>query len=193
MDHAPGHVPVLIRQVVESLAPKPGETYLDCTAGLGGHAATIARSLAPNGTVVLNDMDAGNLSRAEEHVRQSVRGLEGFPVVTMKGNFAEAPRQMAERGLRADLVLADLGFSSNQVDDASRGLSFMRDGPLDMRLDASLAMSAGDLVRSASEAELARINRSARGDCAIGVWSGGGSAGDPSRDANIPGAADRGQ
>jgi len=170
-----GHVPVLLEKVVEALAPRPGEVYLDCTAGLGGHAAAMAAPLGPGGTIVLNDVDAGNLRVAEARVRDVVRGLEGGErgagaeegggamggggprIVALRGNFAEVPRRLAELGLRADAVLADLGFSSNQVDDPDRGLSFMRDGPLDMRLDASSGVSAAELVRSLPEGELARI------------------------------------
>ena len=105
------------------------------------------------GTVVLNDMDAGNLNLAAEHVTKVGAGR----VVTFRGNFADAPRKLEELGLSADLVLADLGFSSNQVENPERGLSFSRDGPLDMRLDPSIPASAADLVASLPQSELARI------------------------------------
>jgi 16S rRNA (cytosine1402-N4)-methyltransferase len=75
----------------------------------------------------------------------------------VQGNFADLPRRLVELGLRADMVLADLGFSSNQMEDASRGLSFMRDGPLDMRLDPTLGTTASDLVNSLSEVELCKL------------------------------------
>jgi 16S rRNA (cytosine1402-N4)-methyltransferase len=86
-------------------------------------------------------------------------GGAGVRVLAVHANFAEAPRRLAEAGLRADVVLADLGFASNQVDDAARGLSFSRDGPLDMRLDPAAPCSAADLVASASAAELERVIR----------------------------------
>jgi 16S rRNA (cytosine1402-N4)-methyltransferase len=77
-------------------------------------------------------------------------------VTQIHGNFADLPWALPERGVAADMVLADLGFASSQVDDAERGLSFMRDGPLDMRLDPSKGLTAADLVNRAPESELAR-------------------------------------
>lgn len=148
------HLPVLCDEVVSLLEPAPGETALDCTAGLGGHAAAIAIRLGSGGTIVLNDLDPANLSQARARV-------ESLPdparVVAFQGSFAEAPRRMAEQGLAADVVLADLGFASVQVDEAGRGFSFSRDGPLDMRYDPAAAVSAADLVNSASEQELADL------------------------------------
>ncbi len=151
---APGHIPVLVEPIVRLLAPAAGETYVDATAGLGGHARIIGAALGPAGTVVLNDVDPGNLSRA-------IANLAGVgPVVrTIHGNFANLPRTLEEQNLRADLVLADLGFSSSQMDDPVRGFSFMREGPLDMRLDPGLPTSAADLVNAMSERELTDLIR----------------------------------
>ncbi len=151
------HIPVLPTQVVAALAPRKGETYLDCTAGLGGHAALIAPLLGPSGVVVLNDHDAENLASAAARIG----GLSNPPrVISIQGNFADAPRRMAELGLSADMVLADLGFASNQVESARRGFSFQRDGPLDMRLDpTSNRPTAAHLVNTLPEAELGEILR----------------------------------
>jgi 16S rRNA (cytosine1402-N4)-methyltransferase len=148
-----GHIPVLMDEVIRVLEPRGGETYVDCTAGLGGHAAAVGGVLGGSGRVVLNDLDEGNLKRATAHVE----GLGGVEVLGIHGNFADVPRVLEERGVVANMVLADLGFASSQVDDAERGLSFMRDGPLDMRLDASRGLTAADLVNRASEGELARM------------------------------------
>lgn len=150
------HIPVLATEVVGRLAPRPGDTYVDCTAGHGGHAALIAPHLAPGGLVVLGDLDPGNLQLAEHAVRLALGGA-AVEVRSIRGNFAELPRRLEESGLRANCLLADLGFSSGQVDDPARGLSFLRDGPLDMRLDPSAGVSAADLVNGLPEAELARI------------------------------------
>ncbi len=161
--HDPGHVPVLMHAVLELLEPGPGETFVDCTAGLGGHAGVVAARLAEagGGRVVINDVDPGNLAKAEAHVRSmaSAATAAGGPVevVPVLGNFVGLPHQLRARGIAADCVLADLGFSSNQMDDGRRGLSFRRDGPLDMRLDPALPESAADLVATLPEAELARI------------------------------------
>lgn len=151
-----GHIPVLALEVLDRLAPRPGDTYVDCTAGHGGHAALIAPHLAPGGVVVLGDLDPGNLQLAESTVRSALGGA-AVEVRSVRGNFAELPRSLEVAGLRANCLLADLGFSSGQVDDPSRGLSFLRDGPLDMRLDPSSGLTAADLVNGLAEAELARI------------------------------------
>ncbi len=148
------HIPVLATQVLELLAPQAGEVYADATAGLGGHAALIAQRLGPTGTVILNDLDAGNLSRAEAHLRQS--GFEG-QIRAIHGSFADLPRAMEELGISADMVLGDLGFASNQVEDPQRGLTFRDDGPLDMRLDRSQGITAAQLVNEMDEGELADL------------------------------------
>lgn len=135
--------------------------YVDCTAGLGGHASAVVGRLAPGGCLVLNDLDRGNLERAERAVRAAAEQASGTAptIVALQGNYAELPRRLAETGRRADLVLADLGFSSNQMDDPGRGFSFSKDGPLDMRLDPTNPVTAADLVASLSEAELADLIR----------------------------------
>lgn len=156
---ASSHVPVLPREVLECLAPRPGETYVDCTAGLGGHASLVAPIVGSAGRIVLNDVDDANLGKAAAIVRAAAPSGKSPEIVTIRGNFAELPRTLAERSITADMVLADLGFSSNQIDDPARGFSFRLDGPLDMRLDPSLRLSAADLVNAAPENELARILR----------------------------------
>ena len=150
------HTPVLPREVAEVLALQPGETYADCTAGRGGHAAVLAAKTQPGGRIVLNDADASNLDFASTHVAQQVPGIA---IARFQGNFALLPRDMESAGLQADAVLADFGFSSTQIEDPARGFSFMRAGPLDMRFDPSRGLSAADLVNTASERELTRILR----------------------------------
>jgi len=148
-----GHVPVLLRETLETLSARPGDVYVDLTAGRGGHAVAVARHLGPQGRVVLFDLDASNLAYASDRVRREV----GLDPVAIQGSFVSAPRELSARGISADLVLADLGFASTQVDDPSRGLSFMRDGPLDMRLDPTSVVTARDIVNGSSERELADI------------------------------------
>lgn len=144
---------MLLEEVLELLSPQPGEVCVDCTAGLGGHAAAIAERMGA-GTVVLNDADPGNLAAARERVSAAAPGVRVFG---QQGNFADTPRKVAGAGLSADMVLADLGFSSSQMEDTARGLSFMRNGPLDMRFDPSSPVTAAELVASLPEGELARI------------------------------------
>ncbi len=143
--------------ILEALAPQPGEIAVDATAGLGGHAILLAQRVGPEGTLVLNDSDPAHLALARDRI-----GLElASPprVVEMHANFAELPRRLAELGIGADCLLADLGFASPHVDDPSRGFSFSREGPLDMRYDRTGATSAADLVNSLPADELAQILR----------------------------------
>lgn len=150
------HVPVLVREVVAALSPRPGETYVDATSGDGGHAAAIAPRLGPAGCVILSDIDPSRLEFASDRVG---RACPDAPprIDSMCANFAELPERLSAIGVRADMLLADLGFSSVQMAQAQRGLSFDRDGPLDMRLNPASPVTAGDLVRDLPVAELARI------------------------------------
>lgn len=159
------HISVLLAPVIETLlSNRPASltqplTYLDCTAGLGGHAAAIAERLAPGSTVILSDLDQANLTHAAARVAQAAPATA---VLTHHGNFASLPHWLSPQSQRADLLLADLGFASPQIDDPARGLSFLRDGPLDMRFDPSRGEganggTAADLVASLSEADLTQI------------------------------------
>jgi 16S rRNA (cytosine1402-N4)-methyltransferase len=157
MSAGSGHIPVLLEEVLAALDPRPGATVLDCTAGLGGHAAALSERVGPTGRVILCDLDAGNLARAETRLRDLPGGAR--EVIALHANFAEAPRKLAELGIAADGVLADLGFASTQVADPERGFSFMGDGPLDMRMDPTRGSTAAELVNSMSAQELTEIIR----------------------------------
>lgn len=151
-----GHVPVLMSAVLEALEPASGETCIDCTAGRGGHARALAERVGATGRVVVNDADPANARFAASRVE----GIDEPPALSVwEGNFVDVPRRAAEEGVRADVVLADLGFASSQMEDASRGLSFQREGPLDMRFDPSGPVTAGQLVNTLPEPELAEILR----------------------------------
>ena len=152
---AHGHEPVLLEAALKALQPAPGETTVDCTAGRGGHAAAVGRSVGPSGQVVLFDLDPGNLAYATERV-ESTGGGRAVPIGR---SFAAVGRELSRRGLVADGLLADLGFASNQVDDPARGLSLKADGPLDMRLDPAIPTSAGDLLARLDHAELRELIR----------------------------------
>ncbi len=145
------HVPVLPDAVVQLLDPRPGQTWVDCTTGGGGHAKLIAERVGPTGRVIGLDQDPTMLARA------AVR-LTGLPVELVHANFDQLPAVLVTRGLtEVDGVLADLGFASDQMDAADRGLSFRADGPLDMRLDPTSGRPAADLVNTLSEAGLADL------------------------------------
>lgn len=151
-------MPVLLRETIELLSPAPGEVYVDCTAGLGGHASAVAERLGSEGggTVVLFDLDPDNLAASKARIE----ALGSPPkVLTHHGSFAQVARVLSDFDVVADCVLADLGFASNQMDSPARGLSFMRDGPLDMRLNPRSPISAAELVNTLSERELCEIIR----------------------------------
>jgi 16S rRNA (cytosine1402-N4)-methyltransferase len=142
---------------MELLAPRPGETALDCTLGRGGHAVLLAEAVragdpASTGTVVGVDLDRANLEHAQQRVDAT-----GVRFVAVRDSFVRAPLHLRRRELRADVVLADLGVSSTQLDDPERGFSFTRPGPLDMRMDRRQAVTAADLLARLDERELADL------------------------------------
>ncbi|MBL8867872.1 MAG: 16S rRNA (cytosine(1402)-N(4))-methyltransferase RsmH [Planctomycetia bacterium] len=146
------HVPVMLAECLAALDPKPGQTIVDCTLGFGGHSIAILERLGPTGRLVACDLDSENIARVEPKL-----AAVGHPFHIHHGNFAGLPAVLAGLAIDAvDGVLADLGFSSMQVDDPDRGFSFMRDGPLDMRMDRTRGRTAADLLNSISVEELER-------------------------------------
>lgn len=145
-----GHTPVLLRMVGELLAVRRGEVVVDATVGLGGHAKLFAEALGPDGTLIGLDMDPANLDLA----RRTLADMQ--PRVELRhANFAELPAALASVGVDSvDVLFADLGVSSTQLDEAQRGFSFQREGPLDMRMDPRRTVKAADLVNRLSEKEL---------------------------------------
>jgi 16S rRNA (cytosine1402-N4)-methyltransferase len=145
------HLPVLLAEVLATLNPQPGQTVVDCTLGFAGHSSELLQRVGPTGLLIATDLDPDHLPRATEKL-QAI----GHPFHAHQGNFAGLPAVLAAAGVeRVDVVLADLGMSSMQVDDAERGFSFMRDGPLDMRMDRSRGRTAAELLNTLSAEELA--------------------------------------
>lgn len=142
------HLPVLASEVLAFLAPKSGESYLDLTAGYGGHAELIAKAIGNQGKLTLVDRDG----HAVEVLKQKFPKSE-----LIHQDFLAACQQLVSEGQTYDMVLADLGVSSPHFDNASRGFSFSHSGPLDMRMDQRQEQSAEQLVNQASEADLASI------------------------------------
>lgn len=145
------HIPVLLDDVIRLLAPKPGESYLDLTAGYGGHAREIiARTNSPE-LATLVDRDPMAIEALKPLTSQGVR--------TIHNDFAHAAAELAEAGEQYDMVLIDLGVSSPQLDISERGFSFRPDmiGPLDMRMDQVQRLSADTIVNHYSERELIDI------------------------------------
>jgi len=146
------HVPVLVAEVMAALPPGPGDTVVDCTVGYGGHALEFLRRIGPTGTLLGFDLDAAELERTRERLMAAV----GPHIILRRGNFAGIDRALAEEGLgAADIIFADLGVSSMQVDDPARGFSYKFDGPLDMRMDSRIPRTAADLLRILPEAKIA--------------------------------------
>jgi 16S rRNA (cytosine1402-N4)-methyltransferase len=153
------HTPVLPDETLSLLDPRPGEIAVDLTAGRGGHAVMMAEAVRGElpdggGTVVLFDRDAANLEYARAQVEAT-----GVACVAHHDSFVAAAQRLEAQGLRADVVLADLGFSSSQMDDPERGFSFRHDAPLDMRFDRSTGPTAADLVAALDEEELTDLIR----------------------------------
>lgn len=145
------HRPVLLAEVLDVLRPAPGEVAADCTTGWAGHAAELLRRVGPSGRLIGLDLDAENLPRARPRLEEV-----GHPFSLHHTNFAALPAVLGEQGLDgADLVLADLGMSSMQVDDVERGFSYSRDGPLDMRMDRTRGRTAAEVLATISEEDLA--------------------------------------
>jgi 16S rRNA (cytosine1402-N4)-methyltransferase len=144
------HQPVLSDEVLHYLSPKAGESYLDLTAGYGGHAETVLALTGAKATLVDRDDQAIQALKKRFNRRAEI----------LHSDFATISSELAAQGKRYDLILADLGVSSPHLEQADRGFSFSSSGPLDMRMDSSQELSADSIVNHASEEELVRILKS---------------------------------
>ncbi len=151
------HVPVLLKEAMDFLRIRAGGTYVDCTVGLGGHAEGIVRRLGSQGRLIGFDRDPEALALAQARLGR-VRDELGSqaPEVTLIGEAFSSIAHHLEPA-SADGLLADLGVSSLQFDEARRGFSFQADGPLDMRMDTRSGPTAAQVVNEASERELADL------------------------------------
>ena len=150
------HRPIMVDEVLRCLQPAPGEVAVDCTLGGGGHAQAMLERLRPGGRLIGLDVDPFELPRTEARLRAAGFGPDVFTVRQM--NFAGLPRALAAEGLgTADLILADLGVSSMQIDNPSRGFSYKEPGPLDMRMNPSHGEPASQLLARLPEEELAAL------------------------------------
>jgi 16S rRNA (cytosine1402-N4)-methyltransferase len=148
-----GHTAVLVDEVVQFLNPQPGGRFIDATLGAGGHSRAILDHTAPGGMILALDQDESALSQAKADLASSAPRI-----VFVHSNFSRIADVAAVHGfMQCDGILADIGISSMMVDDASRGFSFMREGPLDMRMDRGQSLTAADVVNTYSEKEIADI------------------------------------
>jgi 16S rRNA (cytosine1402-N4)-methyltransferase len=150
------HRPIMVKEVLECLRPSPGETAVDCTLGGGGHAQAILERLRPGGRLIGLDVDPIELPRTEARLRAAGFGPDEF--VARHGNFAALPQLLADSGIfLVNVLLADLGVSSMQLDNPARGFTRKEPGPLDLRMNPSKGEPASALLARLDAAELARI------------------------------------
>jgi 16S rRNA (cytosine1402-N4)-methyltransferase len=159
------HTPVLLAEALNTLDPKKGETVLDVTVGLGGHAAAFLERIGKSGKLIGLDADEKNLEEAGKN-------LSGKNVALFHSNFrnlatcfdsarlrARSAQHDVQHDVKFDIIFADLGLSSPHLDDPARGFSFRTAGPLDCRYDQAQGMSATELIKNAREEELTKILR----------------------------------
>lgn len=150
------HRPIMVQEVLRCLRPRAGDVAVDCTLGGGGHARAILARVQPGGRLIGLDVDPLELPRTEAHLRAAGFGPETF--TAHHGNFAGLPQVLASGGLAAaDLIVADLGVSSMQLDNPARGFSYKEPGPLDMRMNPSRGETASQLIARVSEETLAGL------------------------------------
>jgi len=154
-DRAVEHTPVLLPQVLAALNVRASGVYLDATYGRGGHAGAIVEKLVADGRLICLDRDPVAVAEARARFAAESR----VSVFLAPFSALAACADHIAPGLKFDGILFDLGVSSPQLDDPSRGFSFMQDGPLDMRMGKGVGPTAADVVNGASEAELIRIFR----------------------------------
>src|ERR1700722_6926456 len=145
------HRAVMTDEVIHALSPRPGGVYLDVTLGAGGHTSALLE--VPDTRVIAFDRDAEAVAAAGK-----LRSAHPDRLTVVHANFSTAPEELARLGIeRVDGICADLGVSSPQLDDGSRGMSFRREGPLDMRMDRTSEETAQSLIERLSDDELADV------------------------------------
>jgi 16S rRNA (cytosine1402-N4)-methyltransferase len=147
------HQPVLLEAVVSALSPQPGESYLDVTAGYGGHAREIIADLGQKGSATLVDRDPEAIETLQEVFEHNRN------VIVVHDSFASATKRFVAEKQQFDVILADFGVSSPHLDKAPRGFSYRLDGPLDMRMNQQTGETAAELIERTSAEELTKILR----------------------------------
>lgn len=162
------HVPIMVEEILEVLDPRPGDIAVDCTLGFGGHARRLLGRVAPGGHVIGLDTDPLELPKTEAALRGEGFGADIF--TARKSNFAGLPAALTASGFSgADVILADLGVSSMQLDNPSRGFTWKSPGPLDMRMNPSRGLSAAQwlLKMTPTALEQALIENADEPDAAV--------------------------
>jgi 16S rRNA (cytosine1402-N4)-methyltransferase len=152
---AGAHVPVLLTECLTALGLQPGMTAVDCTLGFAGHSKAMLKAITPGGRLIALDLDGTNIPAATESLNAVTPDFH-----IHHGNFAALQSVLHNQGIsEVNGILADLGMSSMQIDDPSRGFSFRRDGPLDMRMDTTRGATAAELLQTLDAADLATAFR----------------------------------
>ena len=146
------HVPVLLEEVLQYLDPKEGESYLDLTAGYGGHAGAVLNKTGNYQSSVLVDRD-------QNAVDELTRIFGDSGIILRNQDFLTASQELLDSGTQFDLIMADLGVSSPHLNEASRGFAIRASGPLDMRMDQHQLLSAAIIVNTYDESKLADLLR----------------------------------
>ncbi len=151
------HIPIMVREILDALALKPGDRCVDCTLGFGGHAEAMLRAVQPGGMLLGLDRDPVEIVKTEARLRRL--DLPDTTILVKRINFAGMERALNEAGWTdgADAILADLGVSSMQIDNPSRGFSFKHDGPLDMRMDPERGVTAGAVLKRDSAEQVSAM------------------------------------
>jgi 16S rRNA (cytosine1402-N4)-methyltransferase len=153
---AGSHLPIMVSEIIEVLRPAPGELAVDCTLGFGGHSLKLLPLLLPGGRLLGLDADPIELPRTEKRVRECGFAEDAFSA--FRCNFAGVAAVLARAaGRAADIILADLGVSSMQIDNPARGFSLKHDGPLDMRMNPNKGLPASEALQRLSAEELESI------------------------------------
>lgn len=153
---AGSHVPIMVGEILDALRPHPGEFAVDCTLGHGGHARALLERLVPHGHLLALDVDPLELPRTEQRLHEAGFGTGQLTVV--KSNFAGLAAALARLGKSgADLIVADLGVSSMQLDNPARGFSAKEDGPLDMRMNPGRGLPAAQWLEQVSADKLCAV------------------------------------
>lgn len=151
---AGSHIPIMVDECLDALRPGPGMTGVDATLGHGGHSLKILERIAPDGRLLGLDVDPVEQPKTEERIRAAGYGEESFEAV--RSNYAGIAKVLVARDIAgADFIFADLGCSSMQLDDPTRGFSFKTAGPLDMRMNPARGLSAAEWLKKVSAEKLA--------------------------------------
>ena len=150
------HRPIMVAEILAALAPQPGDLAVDCTLGYGGHAQELLARITPGGKLLGLDADPIELPKTEARLRELGFGPDVF--TAHRSNFAGLSQVLAANQITgADMILADLGVSSMQIDDPARGFSVKLDGPLDMRMNPQRSQPASALLEKLKTAALADL------------------------------------